>query len=337
MGFLRIVFLVYLILANFAQAQQQPKTEASIDGFLGPVRSVSSHVEMSGAKWEQPGGPGLMFPILCRDCSYDPDGTRTRSGQFTEDGKFIGEDIALVRDFGGKVIERTFTEVLTGETSRHEWLGPFGPTETDWLQNLTPIRRQTSSYDGQGRLAQRLSFDAEGNQVEEFEIRTAEDGTMLDQSVRGTDGQLTWRQTYDPRTDFQSFETFDATGAVKLAFTFVQGKVGSFWAESDQSNQFGSSFSTNRGNGDCERYSCRADGSCDIAHIHYEFLDSAKRMPRSAEWRDSDGKLFYAAYYEYELDSQQNWVKRTIQIRTPEVPERTLYETDTRTITYWNQ
>jgi len=337
MRLLRGVFLLFPILAAFAQAQEQPKTEASIDGFLGPVRSVSSHVEMSGAKWEQPGGPALMLPILCRDCSYDPDGTRTRSGQFTGDGKFIGEDIVLLRDYDGKVIERTFTEAITGETSRQEWLGPFGPTSAILYQDGKLFWTQKFTYDPFGHLTEWLTYNADGSEKERVEKRYAEDGTLTDQAVWASGGQLTWHQTYDPRTDFGRFETFDATGAVKLASTIVQGKVGSFWAESDQPNQFGSSFSTNKGNGDFDRYSCRADGSCEIAHVHYDYLDRAKQRPRSVEWRDSDGKLLYAAYYEYELDSQQNWVKRTIWVRTPEAPERTLYETDTRTIAYWNQ
>ncbi|WP_353072424.1 hypothetical protein [Tunturiibacter gelidiferens] len=47
---------------------------------------------------------------------------------------------------------------------------------------------------------------------------------------------------------------------------------------------------------------------------------------KSAEWRDGDGKLLYAAYYDYEVDSRRNWTRRSIWVISPELPERKLYE-----------
>lgn len=72
------------------------------------------------------------------------------------------------------------------------------------------------------------------------------------------------------------------------------------------------------------------------SHIHYEFADKAQRHPVGAEWKDANGNLRYAAYYQYAFDSHANWVRREILIVSPEHPDRTPYETDTRTITYRN-
>ena len=69
--------------------------------------------------------------------------------------------------------------------------------------------------------------------------------------------------------------------------------------------------------------------------MRYSYADSAKRYPASAEWRDSSGNLLYATYFDYEFDDRNNWTKRTIWVVSPEIPERSLYETDTRTIAYW--
>jgi hypothetical protein len=69
--------------------------------------------------------------------------------------------------------------------------------------------------------------------------------------------------------------------------------------------------------------------------VHYEYADEAERDPKTAEWTDSKGAVVYAAYYEYMFDHHQNWIRRDIRIVSPDHPDPTLYETDSRTITYW--
>jgi len=66
-------------------------------------------------------------------------------------------------------------------------------------------------------------------------------------------------------------------------------------------------------------------------------MSPGKRNPTSAEWRDAEGRLLYAAYYEYELDAFQNWTHRKVSVWSSDNPERTPYEDDTRTITYWQE
>jgi len=63
----------------------------------------------------------------------------------------------------------------------------------------------------------------------------------------------------------------------------------------------------------------------------------APSVARRQEWRDDSGKLKYATWCEYEFDELHNWTKRTVWVLSPEIPERTLYETDTRIITYWTK
>jgi hypothetical protein len=74
-----------------------------------------------------------------------------------------------------------------------------------------------------------------------------------------------------------------------------------------------------------------------VIHVHYDFADPAMEKPKSAEWRDSTGKLVYGAYYEYQFDSHENWTYRKVWIVSPDDPNRTLYETNSRTITYWGR
>jgi hypothetical protein len=62
-----------------------------------------------------------------------------------------------------------------------------------------------------------------------------------------------------------------------------------------------------------------------------------KKHGLSAEWKDANCKLIYAAYYEYVFDSHASWVRREVWIISPRHPDRTFYEADIRTITYWNR
>jgi len=89
------------------------------------------------------------------------------------------------------------------------------------------------------------------------------------------------------------------------------------------------------GEGSYDNYSCHSDLSCDVSHVHYEYLDGDKHTPRNAEWRDSEGNLMLAAYFEYEVDAFRNWTYRRVSVWNPELGEQTLYETDFRAITYW--
>ena len=343
----RRVICSFLLLAVAATAQQKEKTDAEGDGFQGPVRSVSTLVERAKVKWQEPGGPTLVMPIYCEVCEYDPDGTRTRKGQITEEGKFLGENIKIVRDSEGHVIQRSRISTTDGQVFDEEKDGPFGPVENIYsMRPIVPttIVRTTRIYDRLGNLAELLSFDASGQQVERDMYRTDSDGQQTEHAVWGRDGQLEYRQTYDPETDFQRFESFDSSGAPKVTYTFAHGTVLTFWSATDEPNQYGDSFSDGDGNGNFNCFHCHKGGDCEISRVRYSYANSTKHWrswwlmnPTTVERRDSEGTLRHAAYYQYEFDDHHNWTTRTIWVLSPEIPKRTLYETDTRVITYWER
>jgi hypothetical protein len=330
------VFVLFAIVSGSCASAQEPnRTDAQLDGFAGPVKSVSSNILRSSVKWQQPGGPTLVTPIWCRDCEYDSDGTKTKSGSVV-DGKFFGEIIRLVRDANGHVTDRFATETL-GLMARHDVIGPFGKTEQTLYIRGKLHSRRFFSYDGYGHVSESLSFDGTGKQVDRALTKTAKDGTVLERSVWGEHGELTWQQIYDPETQVEHFTTFDQTGKIKLTWTVIHGKLLSFWEPRESPSQFGDNFSEDVGDGNVEHYVCREDGSCELSRIHYEYLDPNKRNPISVEWRDSEGNLLFAAYYSYSIDSFRNWTYRQVWVWRPDLGDRALYETDFRGIAYWQK
>lgn len=317
-------------------AQDQIRTDAMRDGYAGPIRSVSSLVARTEAKWQQPGGPTLVTPIWCKDCDYDRDGTKTKSGDVVE-GKFFGEIVRLVRDANGNVTDRYSMSSTTGELQRHEIVGPFGKIEQTVYVGGKLNWRQTYSYDEYGHLAEWRTFDRAGKQESRFLTKTLKDGTITERSVYDRNGELNWQQTFDPETSVDHFTTFDPSGLVTLTWTVAKGKLVSFWEPSDSPSKFGDNFNEPDGEGNVENFHCRSDLHCDVSQVHYEYLDSEKRNPQSAEWRDADGNLQLAAYFEYQLDSHRNWTYRRVWVWDPSLGQRTLYETDVRAIAYWDQ
>ncbi|MFP5235270.1 MAG: hypothetical protein ACLGSD_05165 [Acidobacteriota bacterium] len=334
MRYLRLSIFLLVAPAAIVSAAGKHKTEAQADGFEGPVKSVSTTVKGTRVRWTQPAGPSLILPLYCVDCEYDRDGNRTRSGQLLPDGRFAGEIIEIVRDGHGQVIGRTHINGLDGSVSQREKDGPFGPVEESYY-STGQVGRSTKTYDANGNLADWRSFDANGQQISRSIFRTNADGQWTERATWGKNGQLKYRETYDPETDFQRFESYDESGAVAVLFTFSHNKMLSFWKASDKPNQFGDSFVANLGTNKVEGLSCRKDGTCDDSQVHYTYANSDHRFPISAEWRDASGKLLYATWCEYEFDDHHNWTKRTVWVLSPEVQTRTLLETDTRTIGYW--
>jgi hypothetical protein len=342
-----VLFVSLLIAAPAASAQDERKTDAQQDGLIGPVKSVSTTVAMQRVKWAQPSGPGLVLPVWCRDCTYDPDGTKTTSGQYLGanfgdlSNKFAGDLIELRRDGNGNVTERLVTSSLTGKLFRHEIDGPFGKIhETDYDTTTGILQaEQIISYDEFGHLHEWLSLDGSGKQASDVVTDRLKDGTLTAQFSWGKNGELSYQQIYDPETDLDRFITFDESGAVKLTRTYAHGKVLSFWEQPGLPHdhpQFGEGFTQSNGDGNVENYDCHSNGQCDLSRVHYEYLVPAKkRNPTSAEWRDADGKLLYAGYCEYVLDSAGNWTHRKVWVYPSEQGDRTLYEEDSRTIAYW--
>jgi hypothetical protein len=333
----KVSSLYLLLIAPLACAQATPRTDAQMDDFAGAVKSVSTSVTPTGVKWRQPDGPTLVMPIWCRDCEYDQDGTKIKSGQVVGED-FHGELIRLVRDGNGHVTDRFATDASSGQMLSHDVMGPLGKIEeTIYTTGDKVSSRQTFSYDQYGHLTELVSFDAAGEQTGRVQTIRDKDGDFREETAWGKNGVLDRRQTFDPVTQVEHFTTFDSSGEVTLTWTVAGGKLTWFWEAPDSPRQFGDNFSEWPDDRDAENYACHRDGRCDISRVHYDFLDPKKRNPKSAEWRDSEGNLLYADYFEYEIDSNRNWTSREVWVWTPELGERTLYETDSRTITYWQK
>jgi len=330
-----LLALVTFFVIPVSNAQVLHRTEAELDGLAGPVRSVSTTVARSSVRWRQPGGPELLVPVLCADCSYDPEGYKTKAGQIV-DGAFAGEITRLVRDGNGQVIDRFVLFAANGQLTRHDIMGAFGPTDRTTYANGKPDWHQTYSYDQLGNMTEELSFDSSGKSQGRSQMSSEPDATLKERSVWGADGQLSYQQTFDPETHVEHFTTFDH-GKVKLTWTVVAGKLVSFWELPGPGRQFGDGFIEPADNDDKDNYECHADGKCDVSRVHYEYLDQKNRNPQSAEWRDAEGKLEYAVYYDYEIDSFRNWTSRRVWVWSRELGARKLYETDAREITYWQE
>jgi len=342
MPFLRceICPAILLALSTFfvtpvSSAQGLHRTEAQLDGLAGPVRSVSTVAARSNVRWQEPNGPSLVISIVCQDCDYDRDGFKTKSGQVV-DGAFTGEITRLVRDGNGQVIDRVVVFTASGQITRHDIMGPFGATERTTYADGKADSHQTYSYDQYGNMTEALGFDSAGKSLGRSQMNSEPDGTLKERSVWGADGQLSHQQTFDPETHVEHFTTFDH-GKVNLTWTVVAGKLVSFWELPGPGRQFGDGFIEPADNDDKDNYECHADGTCDVSRVHYEYLDQKNRNPQSAEWRDAEGKLEYAVYYDYEIDSFRNWTSRRVWVWSRELGARKLYETDAREITYWQE
>jgi hypothetical protein len=309
------------------------QTDARSDGLNGPIKSVISTTFLHDIPWRQADGPSLVWPISCLECEYDPDGARVRSGQRSVDG-FEGDNILLSRDAQGYISERRVLDSSTGALKVHEVLGPFGLTEQTIYERGKVSSSRTIRYDPFGHISETFSFDSSGQQIEHTHSTFTEEGVRTEDSTWGRNGQLKWQQLFDPEKHVESFTTLDDAGIVKLAWMRKDGKMASFWERSDEDNQYGDCLWDDEENGRRETH-CFANGNRERAVIREQYMEPKSLGLKSAEWRDGAGKLLYAAYYDYEVDSRRNWTRRSIWVVSPELPERTLYEEDTRTLVYW--
>ena len=324
-----------VLAAPVCAAQQQNKSEAQQDGLFGPVKSVlTTRQPGAAARSALPSGPTLVVPAWCQVCDYDREGYRSRSGDIV-DGKFIGDLIANVRDETGQLISRRYVDAASREVIREERIGPFGPTEMDAWSHQKHISHQVFHYDENGHQSEWLTWDGAGNSTGRVVTVSTRNGVEISNSTWSGDGTLLWQHTYDPESDTDAMESREQSGAPGLSRTFQHGHVASFWEPSDATNRFGQRFAADHTNGNVDTYDCHRSTGCEIAHVHYEYAGPGTLNPLSVEWRDSEGKLEWATYYQYEFDTHRNWTGRKIWLVSPEQRQRTLYEEDHRTITYW--
>ena len=319
------------VFAPLALAQKE--TEAQQDGFAGRVKSVATIADISRVDWQQPAGPTLMFPVVCRDCEFSADGYRTKSGQIVE-GKFVGENLTLQRDGTGRVAEIVGTDAASGEVFRLAVMGPFGKTEETFYRDGKPTVINMFRYDASGRMTDWLSLNGTGVQTDRI-LTTWGKTDWTERTTWSTDQQLTSRQSIDPAKNEGYFTAFNESGAVAVSWTFRHGQAPSYWAASDTPNQYGDGFVDFDDKANPVSFHCHGNGACDVSKIHYEYADAARHNPASAEWRDESGKLLYGAYYTYHFDAHGNWTHREVSVFDTELGARTPYETDERLITYW--
>jgi hypothetical protein len=320
----------------FAQAQKL--TDAQRVDLAGPVKSISVMVTRTNVSWQQPGGPALIIPVWCSECEFDQYGNRTKFGEM-RNGSFQGEITRLVLDSNGKALERFVYDASSGEMIRHEIAGPNGNTEESLYVHGMLQSRVIYTYDQYGHMIDWLTLDAAGHQIARTVVNTDKDGNDTEQWDWGKNGELLLhvRQTFDPNTKIEHFTSFNAFGGLNLTWTVIGGKLNSFWEPPGSQSQYGDNFSEDQGNDTSDNYACHNDGTCELSRVHYVYLDLKNRNPLSVEWRDASGNLRYAAYYEYEIDAYRNWTHREIWVWSTELGERKLYETESRTITYWPQ
>jgi len=209
-----VVSLSLVLFAPLGFGQDRPQTEAQQDGLIGAVKSVSTIVENSDVRWQQPSGPTLVTPAFCRDCEYTSDGYRTKSGQVV-DGKFLGETIALHRDGSGHVTDLTATSTLGNGPARHEVRGPFGKTEQTIYQDGKVNIHQTFLYDASGNLQETISRSTDGSLMGRTITTRSSDGAWSDESW-GKDERLEAMNSFNPATGEQRSTTFDESGNVTI-------------------------------------------------------------------------------------------------------------------------
>jgi hypothetical protein len=328
----------FLATSPISIAQRQNLTDAQRNGLAGAVKSVSVTSTRTDVPWSQPGGPTLVIPVWCAECAFDAEGNELKSGQLIE-GSFQGRISRLVRDAGGHLTDRFVSDASAGELLEHDVVGPFGNTEELRYFRGELQSRCTLSYDQDGHVTDRVTFDAAGNHIAHRIETTNANGSDSQGFGWDKDGQLQshFRQTFDAKTELEQFTEFNTSGGTELMWTVARGKLRSFWEAKDSDlPRMGDNFSENIGNDTSENYACHDNGTCELSRIHYVYPDFNRRSPSSAEWRDELGDLRFAAYYEYEFDANRNWTHREIWVWSKALGERKLYETDFRSLTYWH-
>lgn len=309
-------------------------TDRQIDGFSGPVKTVSTRVERNAVEVQQPDGPGVILSAGCEECEYDQDGNRIRLGPGQGQTEFV-------RNSTGAVIERVMRNEK-GEVTGRSVMGPFGAVEDLLYSDGQLESRRTYRYDDRGNIIETLTLDPNGAEDSRSTMSYDESGQVVEEWDRGRNNSfgLHFVHTYDPKTHFETWTTFNENGSAKLSWVLQDTKMLSYWQQPCDGPQpchgpVGSTFFMDSGPRKQEARDYQSDGTFD--RVESEFLDEQKRHIKHEERHGPTNELVIAADYEYEFDLLGNWTKRTTWVWTPSLGERTLYETDYRTIAYWNK
>jgi hypothetical protein len=329
-----VLSLVIIGAAATAEAENKAQTEAQQDGLSGLVHSVSMTKQEMLFELD-PSKAWVIQNTPSDTVEYDRTGYRTKVGKSDlASGAFLGQMSQFVRDPNGMVMERTITQLPSQDVIEHDVYGPFGLVEATDLSSGKPTFLHTVSYDQQGNVREDNTMQGDRKPIFRTLYRRDSDGVWTERTT-WLKGLLHSHETYDPDTDFQRYEEYDESGAVTTTFTHRHDRIESYWSHSNEANVGISTFDT-RDNGDAVTWGCHNETrTCDGHTRHGVYLDDARHNPTMTEILSDDGRPIVWAYYEYQMDGHQNWISRKIWVQQQEQGERTLYETDSRTITYW--
>jgi hypothetical protein len=251
------------------------------------------------------------------------------------DGHFAGQTIAIIRDPDGSVAEIFATDAQTALPLHHTMFGYFGTVEETAYSMGKVVQQETFRYDADGHRIESITANGAGDVISRTLSNYSKNGTFEDDTSWGKDQRVEHRGTYDYTTGEQHYTTYDESGNVAQQWSVARGQVTSYWEPPDTPRPFGVSFFDTNDRANAKVWSCHGSDVCDVSNVHYDYADTAKRSPTSAEWRDAGGKLLYGAYYAYTFDEKGNWTHREVSVWNSELGTRTPYETDDRVIAYW--
>jgi hypothetical protein len=299
-------------------------------GFAGPIKAVSTVQQTFMRQPIQPDGPTIIYPLFCVDCEFDQQGNEVMESTG-------GGVERIILDAQGRVKEE-ISENQDGEVvCRTAYTnGPAGKVQSDEYRDGKLFSTSTFAYDGQGNMVESSTYKPDGTLESQTWSRFDEHGHELESISEGP-GDMYYDviKTYNPRTGhLESFTSLNRDGSMRLSFRLDEDAVLSYWQQPGDERTYGSDICFADDNGteqDCREYNW--DGT--YATIHYAFTDRTKRNPANVILYDTERQLVMEADYEYELDAYENWMKRTVWVRTRESGERQLLEKDTRTLTYY--
>jgi hypothetical protein len=296
------------------------------------VKSVSTRVERKAVEFREPDGPAVILTAGCEECNYDLDGNRIRLGQM--DGtNFYGHTIQFIRDSGGIVTERV-DQNEKGQLTGRSVMGPFGSVEDTVYSDGQLASRRTYRYDDRGNVIEILALDPDGAEVSRSTMTYDDTGHVVEEWDRGRNNsfELHFVHTYNPKSHFETFTTFNENGSAKLSWVLQDATMLSYRQQPGDGSVLGSTFFMDSGPRKQEARNYHSDGT--FERVESEFLDEQKRNVSHMERHGPTDELVIVADYEYEFDLIGNWTKRTTWLWTPGLGRRTLYEIDYRTIEY---
>jgi hypothetical protein len=319
-----------------AVAENEAQTEAQQDGLNGSVHLVSMINQEILFKLDLAATWVIQY-APSENVQYDSMGYRTKVGKpDSANGEFCGNMSQFVRDANGIVIERTIMQLPSQDVIEHDVYGPFGLVEAVNFSSSKATFVHTVSYNQRGSVREDITMDGDKKPIFRTLYRRNPDDAWTERTT-WLRGLLHSHETYDPEADFQRYEEYDESSDVTTTFTYRHGRVDSYWSRLNDAGG-GISLVDKLDNGDSKTWRCHnLERTCDGHTRHGVYLDAARRDPIMTEILSDEGRPIVFAYYEYQTDEHQNWVSRKIWVQLGEQGERALYETDSRTITYWEE